>query len=78
MIKTDIISRLGFITRTKRSQMGLSQEEFAAKIGLHRTYVGSVERGERNLTIKSLVAIATGLGVTVSRLIEEAEKLEIS
>jgi len=53
--------------------LGLSQEEFAAKVGLHRTYVGSVERGERNISINNLIKIANALSSRLSELVREAE-----
>lgn len=48
--------------RELRRASGLSQEELADRAGLHRTYVSSVERGERNLTVGSLEKLATALG----------------
>ena len=49
--------------------MGLSQEELAAKAGLHRTYLGSVERSERNISLSTMVVIADALGATVAQLL---------
>ncbi len=49
--------------RTYREARGLSQEAFADVLGVHRTYMGGVERGERNLTLKSLERIAERVGV---------------
>jgi transcriptional regulator with XRE-family HTH domain len=49
--------------RAHRQQQGLSQEEFAEVLGVHRTYMGGIERGERNLTLKSLERIAERIGV---------------
>jgi DNA-binding XRE family transcriptional regulator len=49
--------------RRLREQQGWSQEDFAARCGLHRTYVGAVERGERNITLNTLDRIAKALKV---------------
>ena len=49
--------------RTHRQARGLSQEDFAELLEVHRTYMGGIERGERNLTLKSLERIADRLGV---------------
>jgi transcriptional regulator with XRE-family HTH domain len=57
--------------RRLRQQQGLSQEDFAAKCRLHRTYVGAIERGERNITLKTLEIIARALGVDPLDLLQE-------
>jgi transcriptional regulator with XRE-family HTH domain len=62
--------------RRRREESGLSQEAFADKIGLHRTYVGSVERGERNVSLNNLERIAAGLAVPLSELFAETERAE--
>ncbi|HWH25224.1 MAG TPA: helix-turn-helix transcriptional regulator [Pseudolysinimonas sp.] len=49
--------------RDLRRARGVSQEELADEIGVHRTYMGGVERGERNLTLRSLERIAQRMGV---------------
>lgn len=49
--------------RRYRKEKGLSQEAFADEVGVHRTYMGGLERGERNLTLKSVERIAERLGV---------------
>ena len=64
---------LGQVIREKRRGLGYSQESFAEIVELHRTYVGSVERGERNVSLLNLVKIATALGVHLSTLIAETE-----
>lgn len=53
---------LGKNLRAWRTEQGLSQEAFADVLGYHRTYVGGLERGERNVTLKSLERIASALG----------------
>ncbi len=56
--------------RHARERLGLSQEALADVAGLHRTYVGSVERGERNISIDNIARLAAALGVTASSLLE--------
>ena len=55
--------------RTFRKAKGLSQEELAGVCALHRTYVGSVERGERNVTLSTLEVLAAALGISVAQLL---------
>ena len=57
--------------RSRRRDRGLSQEALAEVCGLHRTYVGSVERGERNVTLSTLEAFSEALGVPVIELLAE-------
>ncbi|MBP0021536.1 MAG: helix-turn-helix domain-containing protein [Cyanobacteria bacterium SBLK] len=65
---------LGQVVRRKRSQLGYSQESFAEKVGLHRTYIGAFERGERNLSLHNLIRIANSLNISLSTLLFEAEQ----
>lgn len=65
----------GLAVRSRRSRRALSQEALAELAGLHRTYIGSVERGERNVTLKNITAIAAALGMVASQLLAEAERL---
>ena len=54
--------------RELRREAGLSQEELAGRAGVHRTYLGGIERGERNPSLKNIAAIAVALGVTLPEL----------
>lgn len=64
-----LIRTLAENIRRRRHERSLSQEELADICGLHRTYVGSVERGERNVTISSLELLARALGVSAADLL---------
>jgi transcriptional regulator with XRE-family HTH domain len=59
---------LGENIRGARRALNISQEELAFRCGLHRTYLSDIERGARNLSFASLLAVARGLGSTVSQL----------
>lgn len=64
-----IVQVLAANIRDLRHTQGVSQEELAARCGLHRTYVGSVERGERNVTLSTLEVLASVLRVSVPELL---------
>ena len=64
----DILERFGQRVRELRRAKGLSQEAFAADCGLDRTYMGGIERGERNLALRNIELIAKTLGVSLSEL----------
>lgn len=65
-----ITNKIGNRIRELRVKTGLSQEKFAQKIGMDRTYFASVELGKRNVSIINLEKIANGLGVSLSELFE--------
>ncbi len=66
--QSSIQKQFGDRIRDLRLEKGLSQEELAFKAGIHRTYLGGIERGERNPALKNIAAIARALGVTLSEL----------
>jgi transcriptional regulator with XRE-family HTH domain len=68
----DIRVAFGDRVRSKRIQLGFSQEELADKAGLDRTYVGGIERGKRNVSLLNIRKIASALGVAVADLFENA------
>lgn len=63
-----IQKKIGERIRELRTHTGLSQEKFALKIGMDRTYFASVELGKRNIAIVNLEKIASGLGISLSDL----------
>jgi transcriptional regulator with XRE-family HTH domain len=67
---TDILERFGQRVRELRKEQGHSQETFAAVCELDRTYVGGIERGERNVALENIEKIALQLGITLAELME--------
>ena len=63
-----ITEKIGNRIRELRKETGLSQEKFAAKIGMDRTYFASVELGKRNISIVNLEKIADGLDISLAEL----------
>jgi len=61
--------RLGNRIRKLREKKGWTQEELAEISGLHRTYIGAVERGEKNLTLTTLCTVSRTLGTTIANLL---------
>ena len=59
--------------RRYRNKLGITQEELAERSGLHRTYIGSVERAERNISINNIERIAHGLNVSINILLDNSE-----
>lgn len=64
----DIIRVFSNNVRTRRTQLGLSQEHFAERCGLHRTYISALERGKRSISLKNIQLIADALGVETYKL----------
>ncbi len=71
--KQQYLRRLGLEIRRRREGCGLSQESFAVVVSLHRTYIGAIERGERNISVGSLLPIARALNLTLAQLLNFAE-----
>lgn len=64
------LKNLGLSIKLERVRRRLSQEELAERAGLHRTYIGMVERAERNITVVNLALIAKALGVSIGSLLD--------
>jgi transcriptional regulator with XRE-family HTH domain len=66
--------KLGRAVQRLRKAKGFSQESFADHVGVHRTYMGAVERGEKNISLSSIEKIADALELRASELLSESEK----
>ncbi|MDN8660682.1 helix-turn-helix domain-containing protein [Stenotrophomonas indicatrix] len=72
MQEENLALKLGAAIRTSRLATGSSQERFADAISMHRAYYSAIERGEKNITIGTLVRLANGLGIKPSELLAAA------
>ena len=73
-MRHDPLKRFGERVRSMRERLRLSQEALAAKAGIHRTYMGGVERGERNISLKNIIRLATALGVSPSEMFDRCDE----
>lgn len=64
----EILKKFGYKVRELRKERGISQEELAEKAGLHRTYIGMIERAEKNVTLLNIEKIANALSVSIKEL----------
>lgn len=74
--KDPMLKDLGDYLRSVREKKGWSQEELAFECGLHRTYIGAVERGEYNVTILTLRTVTEALGITILDAVRGMSKAE--
>jgi transcriptional regulator with XRE-family HTH domain len=65
-MKREILIKFGNKVRKERNELGLSQEELAAKAGVHRTYIGMIERAEKNITLENIERVAKALNLKLS------------
>lgn len=65
--------QLGNAIRKKRQELDYSQEGFAYQCGVHRTYMGAIERGERNISLMNIIKISNALNIKPSKLLELAK-----
>lgn len=70
----DIKTFFGNRVRDERQRKGLSQEELAVRAGVHRTYIGMIERAEKNITIVNIERIAIALEMEICELFKQREK----
>jgi transcriptional regulator with XRE-family HTH domain len=70
MKKRELLLKFGKKVREERKKLGLSQEALAEKAGVHRTYIGMIERGEKNITLANIQKVSKALKVKSSKLTE--------
>lgn len=68
MSKTTL-EKFGEKVREERRKLGLSQEELASRAGVHRTYIGMIERAEKNITLENIEKVAKALKINISDLL---------
>ncbi|KKP86496.1 MAG: Transcriptional regulator [Parcubacteria group bacterium GW2011_GWC1_35_8] len=69
-MKKEVLIKFGNKVRKQRLALGLSQEELGSKAGVHRTYVGMIERAEKNITLTNIEKIAKVLGISLKSLLD--------
>ena len=69
-MKKEILIKFGNKVRAERLKQNLSQEAFAHKVGVHRTYIGMIERAEKNVTLITIEKIAKTLGISINELMK--------
>ncbi len=72
--QADIRERFGFALKTRREELGLTQEDLAGRAGIHRTYLSDIERGSRNVCLVNIERIAAALELPPSQLFRMVER----
>lgn len=72
----NINEKFGKVIRTLREEMQISQEKFALKIGVDRSYYATIESGKHSVTLNKIEDIAKGLGINMSKIIDLVEKYD--
>ena len=65
----DVLKKIGLNFRVERTKKRLSQEKFAELANVHTNYIGKIERGEQNLTVRKIVEIANALEVSINKIL---------
>ncbi|MEQ9424272.1 MAG: helix-turn-helix transcriptional regulator [Cyclobacteriaceae bacterium] len=69
----ELSKAFGTVIRNRRTELKLSQEELAHQAGLHRTYIGMIERGEKNISLENIDKISSALKLSISELFKNLE-----
>lgn len=65
-MKREVLVKFGKKVRAERDKLGFSQEELASRAGVHRTYIGMIERAEKNITLENIEKVAKALNLKLS------------
>ena len=65
-MKKEVLIKFGKKVRRERSNLGISQEELASRAGVHRTYIGMIERAEKNITLENIDKVAKALNLKLA------------
>ena len=71
-MKREVLLKFGKKVREARLKLGISQEELAERAGVHRTYIGMIERAEKNITLENVEKISKALELSISDLFYES------
>lgn len=72
-MKKNVLENFGSRVREERNNKGLSQEQLAEKANLHRTYIGMIERAEKNITLLNIAKIANALEIKIAELLNNID-----
>jgi len=68
-MKREVLIKFGKKVREERLRLGLSQEQLASRAGVHRTYIGMIERAEKNITLENIEKVAKALNLNINKLL---------
>lgn len=69
-MKPELLVKFGNRVRDRRKQLGMSQEELAAHADVHRTYIGMIERAEKNITLQNIAKVCKALDISIGKFFE--------
>ena len=70
-MKREVLIKFGQRVRSERAKLGLSQEGLASRAGVHRTYIGMIERAEKNITLENIEKIAKALKIGIAEFFQK-------
>lgn len=76
--ETAILKQFGAVVRIKRDELGLSQEELGEIVNLHRTYIGGIEQGRRNLSLLNIIKLSKALGMEPENIFEQMKTIKLT